>query len=295
MTWRAFFISHAMIAGLLNVRPRSAEALQVLDLSTEGGQFPLTMLACWKAGLQIRYLAMDRDSTALELAKRLVRFTAGTSRTDGFSMKTACRDSLLDSRPTGWPSTFGAIVGNPPWQGSDWSRSDAIRAHFGPTLNGRFDVYLAFMLRAHEWLAPGGYLSLVVPNAFLFNVNAAPVRRLLLVHYDLLSLHLYPQRSFVELPCVIPISFLARKRPRRARQRPATVIVYASPGLGGQERPAGQRRVHVAHNLETARWVCIQSCRGTGHDVSPRCALRSAARRFRRTVVRCTTCEKGSR
>jgi hypothetical protein len=68
----------------------------------------------------------------------------------------------------------------------------------------------------------------------------------LLEHYDILSLRIYPQRSFIELPCVIPVSFLARKRAGPCPEHAATQIIYQKSELGGPARPRGASTVAVA-------------------------------------------------
>jgi hypothetical protein len=98
-------------------------------------------------------------------------------------------------------------------------------------------------------------MSMVVPSAFLFNQNAAAVRRLLLDEYELLSLRIYPQRSFVELPCVIPVSFLARKRVHETRAAGHTKIIYDSGPSGGRARPRNNRRARIV-----PMWKKLDGC-----------------------------------
>ena len=73
------------------------------------------------------------------------------------------------------------------------------------------------------------------------------MRQLLLENYDILNLTLYPQGSFVELSCVIPISFLARKRECTLNRRPSTRVKYHPTLLGGSERPRISYIVQGAH------------------------------------------------
>src|SRR5260370_27102945 len=102
------------------------------------------------------------------------------------------------------------------------------------------------MLRAHELVEPGGFISMVVPSAFLFNMTASEVRQLLLDAYDVLALRIYPQRSLIEVPCVIPVSFLVRRRgERRGAIAQTNIVCHAGP-LGGLARPRDARRVRVA-------------------------------------------------
>jgi Eco57I restriction-modification methylase len=181
------------------------------------------------------------------LATRILHFATQGDETTRFLFRFACQESLLRRLPKAWPCQYDAVVGNPPWGARKSWVPAALRHQFEPLLMGHYDVYLAFILRAHSLLKPGGYLSYVIPSGFLFNCTAAPVRRLLLENYDILALTIYSQRSFVEVPCVIPISFLARKKDRAGKRVGYTKITNADTGLGGPLRKIESARVRVAH------------------------------------------------
>jgi N-6 DNA Methylase len=240
---------------LMSAAKSCNKPIDVLDLSLEGGHFPLTVAAGRPAHLRTRCYGIDRDPVALRLARRLLQFAAAGCSPAHFDFHLSCRDSLLDRMPRGWPSRFTAVIGNPPWLARSWTASRRIRTRFAPWLRGRFDLYLAFMLRAHELVAPGGFMGLVVPCGFLFNMNGEGVRRLLLDEYDLLTLRIYPQRSFVEVPCVIPVSFVARKRLAASGSTSHTAIIYDPRPSGGVDRPREHRRIRA-----TPHWKKIEGC-----------------------------------
>jgi hypothetical protein len=221
--------------------------VNVLDLSVEAGHFPLTVAASKPSSMPVNFYGIDRDTVALQVASRLAQFAFQDPRTTNFRFQTASIDSLLDPLPQRWPRQFNAILGNPPWKARDPRMTESVRRHFWPVLRGHYDMYLAFLLRAHGLVQPGGYLCFVLPSAFLFNHTAAPVRRILLDNYDILSLRMFPQRSFVEVPCVIPVAFLARKRTSESRSVVPTQLIYPKIGLGGPERPLGVRTLRVSH------------------------------------------------
>ena len=252
-------IADDMISDLLAaVRTSGRRSVDILDLSMEGGQFPLTLAAARRpSNLSARCYGMDRDPVALALARRLLAFSTAGCAPAAFTYRMSRRDSLLENMPSDWPARFSAIIGNPPWKAGNWSAADHIRERFSPFLVGRFDLYLAFILRAHELVQPGGFISMVVPSAFLFNMNAARVRQLLLDAYDVLALRIYPQRTFIEVPCVIPVAFLMRKRaePSRAQTAVRTKIAYHAGPLGGLARPRDERRVRLA-----ATWRKLDGC-----------------------------------
>jgi hypothetical protein len=101
-----------------------------------------------------------------------------------------------------------------------------VRSAYAPLLTQNFDLYLAFMLRADELLRPGGILAMVVPSTFLFNDSGRPVRKYLLEGYDVSTLRVYPRGSIVEVDCIVPVSFVLRKRAPGSRPHASTRIVY---------------------------------------------------------------------
>jgi hypothetical protein len=240
------YIVDSMLQEMFDVfRPKPKMKLDVLDLSLEGGHFALSSMQRAARDKGIRFYGIDEDPAAIALADRILRFAARGEVYADFSFKLSCCDSLIDSLPRGWPKQFDAVVGNPPWTGRKSNVSEALRRKFWPLLRGRYDLYLAFMLTAHSLLKPGGLLSYVVPSGFLFNATAGSVRRLLLGEYDILSLTTYSQRSFIEVPCIIPISFLARKKSLRDSCVVPTRITNADTGLGGANRPRGRSMVRI--------------------------------------------------
>jgi len=234
------FISNAMAAEVLQALAKNAiRPATILDLSVEAGQFPVTFQHWANSSLPIDFYAADRDPVALSIASRIVHFAGDEDEVGQFKFNTTCRDSLMDELPSFWPKQFSVVVGNPPWKQIAGSHARLLQQQFARWLNmARYDIYLAFIARAHSLVAPGGYLSFVLPSTFLFNGGAAAnVRRLLLENYDILNVTLYPQSSFIELSCVIPVSFLARKRLKKARYTALTRINYHSTPIGGSMRP----------------------------------------------------------
>jgi len=240
------FIADTMVRELTdNLAHSSCRQVDVLDLSLEAGQFPISLLIK-EFPQPIRFYGVDKDPVALAIADQLCRFSRQFSDARAFRLITANQDSLKQDLPTLWPDGFSAVIGNPPWKAGHSQYHESIRTIYQPFLKGHFDLYLAFILRAHRFIRPGGYLAYVVPSTFLFNQNASDVRRLLLDSYDILSVNIYPQRSFIEVPCLIPISFLARKK-LRATDRCATRISYHPSKLGGPRRPRYSETASVDH------------------------------------------------
>jgi len=254
------FIVQSMLEDLFAfLRSEELGSVNVLDLSMEAGHFPIMCSALRPDRLQIEFFGIDRDPAAVKIVKRIAQFAFEERKRNGYMLRTACLDSLFDPLPRYWPRRFLAVIGNPPWRRLDAEGTQLLRQRHGHLLRGHDERYLAFMLRAHELLRPGGYLCYVVPSGFLFNSNAAPVRKLLLEQYDILGLSIYPQRSFVEVPCIIPVSFIARKRSQSSTARRVTRIEHHENTLGGPDRPRGVQTVSV-----TSVWSRLP-----GHVIHP--------------------------
>lgn len=238
------FIADTMAREVLAEIRGLGRKADVLDLSVEAGQFPLSLIV-QGGGDQVEFYGLDRDPTALEIAARIVGYAKLASSSLGFRLKVACLDSLLEDLPCRWPRQFSAVIGNPPWKARQQQYTQTVREYFRPTLRGNFDLYLAFFLRAHDLVCPAGLICFTIPSTFLFNQNAEGIRQLILDNYDILSLRLYPQRSFIEVPCVIPISILARRRTGKGSRAP-TLISYHPVELGGPQRPRTAQRVQMA-------------------------------------------------
>jgi tRNA1(Val) A37 N6-methylase TrmN6 len=212
--------------------------VDMLDLSVEAGQFPVSVAARAPDKARINFYAVDRDPTALKLTRKLFDFVGGyvQPRTH---LALTCRDSLLDSLPARWPRQFDVVLGNPPWAGSRNAYNRDIKDAFAPHLSHNFDLYLAFLLRAAQYVRPGGTLAIVIPSTLLFNDSAQATREFILNHFDIVSVRLFPRRSFIEVPCLIPISIVLSKRKQEEERGTSrkTLISYHPHELGGVLRP----------------------------------------------------------
>lgn len=249
------FIIEAVMAELVRLLPSSRAPLCILDQSLEAGHFAISAMARLYRH-RVRFFGVDRDPIAIAMARRLFNGFRQFSDPARFSFHTTVGDSLFGELPRGWPQQFDCVVGNPPWKGTDRQVMAPVWKHYSPPLKGQFDAYLAFILRAHELVMPGGLISLVVPSSLLSNLSAEPIRRLLLEEYDILSLMLFPRRSFIELPCVVPVCFTARKRGGPEEGGSSCTRIYYHPvHLGGVKRPRLDTSVSIAR-----RWLRAPGC-----------------------------------
>jgi hypothetical protein len=230
------FIVHAVLSDVF-ATTNGSKRLNMLDLSVEAGHFPISVVAHTPPDAEISFYAVDRDPIALRLTNKLFSFAAEHSQSKAKELFSTCRDSLLDALPSKWPSSFDVVLGNPPWAGTKNSYNRTIKHAFAPWLSHNFDLYLAFILRASQYVKPGGTLAFVVPCTLLFNDSAIRIREHLLENYDVISMRLFPRRSFIEVPCLIPIAMVLSKKNGAQSTKNKTLIEYHPHPLGGRLRP----------------------------------------------------------
>ncbi len=81
---------------------------------------------------------------------------------------------------------FAVVVGNPPYLAA--KKHDLHPYQRGYLSNGQRDAYLLFLEQACRFVAPEGWLGLVLPDPVLARANAADVRRLLLESFTVKNL-----------------------------------------------------------------------------------------------------------
>ena len=161
----------------------TAGELDFLDLSVEAGHFPVS-IAAHPDRARINFFAVDRDPIALRLTRKLFAFASEHAVQGRTKLSLSCRDSLLEALPSRWPKQFDVVLGNPPWAGSRNAYNRSIKDAFTPLLTHNFDLYLAFILRAGQYVKPGGTLAFVIPSTLLFNDSAQSTREYILEHFD---------------------------------------------------------------------------------------------------------------
>ncbi len=72
---------------------------------------------------------------------------------------------------------YHLVLGNPPYLSS--RKYPRLLPRAGFLSAGQRDAYLLFVEQACRWVAPGGWLGLVLPDAFLTRANAAQARKVL--------------------------------------------------------------------------------------------------------------------
>lgn len=192
--------------------------IRVLDLSTGAGAFAMGMLQelvrrrkrlepeCPEADLirsilEENIYGVDISPEALDVAR--FRFQCALLAAGGEGV---CRDHLLcgdslDLTAGGvWRQGLAAVmegggfdlvIGNPPFVGEKGNRELFARLKSSPLASfcsSRMDYWYVFACVGLDALRPGGVMHLVVPNKWMANAGAAPLRRKLLADCSLLRL-----------------------------------------------------------------------------------------------------------
>ena len=188
------------------------------------------------AGRRAEKLRLRREDRRLrkELAKELVK--AGMSDSAAHSVSTwdpfnqnVHADWFNPEWMFGITDGFDIVIGNPPY----------VRADSGPehlslreqieatgqyeTLWGKWDLYVAFIERGYRLLHPGGFITMIVSDAYCHSKYAQK-----------------SQKWFLQHSRIVHLDFLRKIKVFEATVRNITFLFQKATGL--QERP--QRRVH---------------------------------------------------
>ena len=152
--------------------------LRILDPAVGDGELLVQLVAVLRArGVgALELLGFDVDGEALEVArKRLSGLT-------GCTVRLVCGDFLAEDASK-W-GVVDAVVANPPYvrtQVLGEERAQAVAKRHG--LQGRVDLYQAFMVALTDWVKDGGVVGLITSNRFLSVKAGADVRRHLWSHF----------------------------------------------------------------------------------------------------------------
>lgn len=146
----------------------------------------------------------DLDAQALEsVAKRV---SGSFEEVDFLSVTKNFRDELFA------PERFDAVIANPPYvrtQVMGAEKAQEISHAFD--LNGRVDLYFAFLEGIADVLAPGGVAGVIVSNRFMTTKSGAIVRARLLERFDVLHVWDLGDTRLFEA-AVLPAVLLLRKK-----------------------------------------------------------------------------------
>lgn len=217
-------------------------SIRVLDLSAGAGAFTMGMLRelvarrkrlepeCPEADLVRAILeeniyGVDVCAEALEVAR--FRFRCAWLAAGGkgeFRDRLLCGDSLDMSASGVWrqglsavmeDGGFDLVIGNPPFVGEKGNKAlfDRLKASpLAACCSSRMDYWYVFACVGLDALKPGGVMHLVVPNRWMTNAGAAPLRRRLLEDCGSLRLSDFGACRVFESARVHTMTVLAEKK-----------------------------------------------------------------------------------
>jgi len=209
-------IAQSIVQSGLQTRQKG-DSVSLLDPACGAGIFLLTGFL-----LQVResigaadtiltsHFGVDRDPTAIELATLILKaafLLITRSQSPAPCLKTTVLqgDTLLES---GWEETlrrrvegFDLVVGNPPYglargEKLTYDENEELKRRYHSMRVGKLDKYLAFMAKGYSLLNDRGFLSYVVPNAWLGIRSGERIRERLLDDRSLTKIVILPQSAF---------------------------------------------------------------------------------------------------
>jgi SAM-dependent methyltransferase len=193
-----------LLAALAVTGPRD----RVLDPSCGDGRL---LEACLERKLELAAPNFPRSSLAGDL------FGIDRSRDAVAKARSVCSNAtafdFFDVRPgTNFPSTFDAIIGNPPYIRQELmtvaekrriarllrsNQQNSSTIHF-PRFSGRSDIYVFFFAHAINFLREGGRLVFLTSASWLDSGYGAPLREFLLGNFRILSIVESAAESFFD-------------------------------------------------------------------------------------------------
>jgi adenine-specific DNA-methyltransferase len=108
---------------------------------------------------------------------------------------------------------FDLIIGNPPYS-KVWAKgAAAISAIAGKAnLGGHTNLYALFILRALEWLKPGGGLAFVLPTSFIAGPYFKGLREEILARANVVRIDMHQQREHLFIDAIQDVCLLVLQR-----------------------------------------------------------------------------------
>ena len=207
----ARFVAKQIVARLTVKAPR------VLDPACGDG----ALLAAFSESLPDAVLnGYDLEVAALETVAR--NLSGNFVEVDFLQIAKAHRDELFA------PAGFDAVIANPPYvrtQVMGAEKAQAIAESFD--LNGRVDLYFAFLEGIADVLVPGGIAGVIVSNRFMTTKSGALVRSRLLERFDVLHVWDLGDTRLFEA-AVLPAVLLLRKKDSRSPEIVRFSTIYRS-------------------------------------------------------------------
>lgn len=145
-----------------------------------------------------------------------------------------------DSLTTRLHQKFDLVVGNPPY-GRIGSRltPSALQAAGLANYGGHTNFYSLFLMRALDWVKPGGGLVFILPTSFVAGPYFSGLRQEILERADVVRIDLHEQRENLFVGAVQDVCLLTLKRRASSAVRSHHVYAVGLVDASGAHRPIG--------------------------------------------------------
>ncbi|MDY0885391.1 Eco57I restriction-modification methylase domain-containing protein [Dongia soli] len=189
-----------------------------------------------------RLSGIELDTGLARLSTKLVR----RIMTERYDYRRPANGALVwraDALRANLKQRFDLIVGNPPYGKVGRSVAPQILAQAGEAaLGGHTNFYALFLVRALDWLRPGGGLVFVLPTSFVAGPYFAGLRREVLARAEVVSIDLHEQREYLFVDAVQDVCLLVlrRKDPKNAAMKGGGWYKLGYIDASGKRHPIGQ-------------------------------------------------------
>lgn len=270
-------MAHALASEMIfNYTCQCNKVVSILDPAIGEAELPIELIAIlhkkWPK-IKIRIVGFDIDPISCcksaTLLRKMYPFTDVDIRNKDFL---SAVDDLNE--------VFDFIIANPPYVrtqilGADKAQKIAIKLN----LNGRIDIYYAFLIATAKALAPHGIAGYITSNKFFSIKSGAAVRKFMMENYKLYSLVDYGDMKVFEnaavLPCTIVfglgktdicenVSFTTIYQAESSDDLPRTISVFQHLSKGGKfilpDGRAFERKIGTLGKCSPGEvWTCANA------------------------------------
>lgn len=193
-------------------------SIRILDPACGSGELLEAFFRLASSSVRDRLVlvGVDNDASSVSRAEaRLRELHAGPVRVVradflDIGLKNCGQTDFFNDAPDLDP--FHAVIANPPYvrtQVMGAKKSQQLSAAFN--LNGRIDLYQAFLVAMTQELCTGGILGAIVSNRFLSTKSGASTRKFLATHYNIQELYDLGDTKLFDA-AILPAVFIGAKR-----------------------------------------------------------------------------------
>lgn len=255
---------------IINYLNPKSETISVLDPACGNGAllnaFALSLPKSLRKKLMLH--GYENDQIAGELARASLEKIGASGVTihnaDFLEMSEFCDTALplFDFDNVRKPQKYDVVIANPPYvrtQILGAKKAQDLARQFG--LNGRVDLYHAFIRAMGVTLKPNGVLGLLTSNRFLYIQSGASIREYLLSKLDLKAIYDLGDTKLFSA-AVLPVIVVAQNSERKNAQKCLFHRTYAFRNGNGHSKQNGSKFSSVLEGLRSSAQGVITTPNG---------------------------------